>query len=140
MTRRLAFLALLLLAGCATQPDFDPIISLEVTEFTPASQPFGFVTTGYAGDWSAMEACSGLTGNLADVRFYVVTDPTVTTIITPWGQAGAVYLVGRHAVLFTRHTITDAGTVRHEMLHALLRRGGHPAVFDRCGVRLGALP
>ena len=86
--------ALAPLAACqATAPDFDPLATLDVVEFTPASQPFGYVTTGYAAAWSRMERCSGLTGDLAGVRFYVTTDPHVYPIPTPWGPAGAVYLV-----------------------------------------------
>lgn len=140
MTRRILVAALLLTLGaCATAPDFDPIASLDVVAFTPAEQPFGFVTTDYPSDWARMQACSGLTGDLAALRFYVLTDPTVTTIATPWGPAGAVYLPAQHAILLTQTTITDQGVVEHEMLHALRRRGGHPAVFDVCGVRAGAL-
>ena len=80
------------------------------------------------------EACSGRTGNLAAVQFYVV--PGVETFETRDGPQVGVW-IGEG----TSHRIVIAGNyqghemvVRHELLHTLLRQTGHPEEYfvSRC--------
>lgn len=80
--------------------------------------------------WSLVETCSGLSGDFSDVRWYLssgVADDGRT-------YSGAWVTDGNRIVLAAGHE-TDGGTVRHEMLHALVRRGGHPREYfvNRCG-------
>jgi len=79
-------------------------------------------------------SCSGLDGNLSTVQFYVV--PGVQTFSTDdgakvglWsreGKANRIVIAGN----YENHEMV----VRHEMLHALLQREGHPADYfvTRC--------
>lgn len=87
----------------------------------------------YARWWAQAEACSGLTGDLGAIAWYVV--PGADSVPLPdhrdvagyWNSADdRIVLAGRVA--------RDGGTVRHEMLHALLRVGGHPPAYfqGRC--------
>jgi hypothetical protein len=70
------------------------------------------------------EACSGVSGALGDVSFYRI--PHVDSfsrdgkaVLGYWTSAGNQIVLADGASL-------DGGNVRHEMLHALLRVGGHP--------------
>jgi hypothetical protein len=88
----------------------------------------------YAEWFERTEACAGLSGDFTAIEWYVV--PDVTTFETElgdkvglWEQTGGV----------TRITIAGAYTehemvVRHEMLHELLGREGHPQEYfvTRC--------
>jgi hypothetical protein len=88
----------------------------------------------YAEWFERTEACAGLSGDFTGIEWYVV--PDVTTFETElgdkvglWEQTGGV----------TRITIAGAYTehemvVRHEMLHELLGREGHPQEYfvTRC--------
>lgn len=80
--------------------------------------------------WSLVEDCSQLTGDFSDVRWYVSDG------VTEGGKrfSGAFVTDGNRIVLAAGHE-TDGGTVRHEMLHALVGKGGHPQEYfvDRCG-------
>lgn len=113
---------LVLLAGGCHEPFAPPL----AVSFDPPPV--------FASYWSDMERCSGLRGDLARVRWYVV-------------PAGELWLDGvrRSGVWAPPHSIyvTDvvvahldryAAQVAHEILHDLERSGGHPEVFDRCGV------
>lgn len=80
--------------------------------------------------WSLVEGCSGLRGDFSDVRWY--TSESLAT--DDGGHCGGWTPDGNRIVLALDH-VTDGGTVRHEMLHALLGRGGHPTEYfvSRCG-------
>lgn len=74
--------------------------------------------------WAMTEACSGVSAALGDVSFYRV--PHVDSfsrngksVLGYWTSAGNQIVLAEGASL-------DGGNVRHEMLHALLRVGGHP--------------
>ena len=78
----------------------------------------------YARWWRMTEACSGVSGTLADVSFYRVPHVDSFTrdgksVLGYWTSAGNQIVLAEGASL-------DGGNVRHEMLHALLRVGGHP--------------
>ena len=92
--------------------------------------------SAYALWWQVTEACSGLSGDLSAVRFYVV--PGVNTIADGADQSlGMWYSSGNRIVIAGAHQF-DARVVRHEMLHALIGPAageGHPNEYfvQRCG-------
>lgn len=75
--------------------------------------------------WNITRECSGLTGSLRDVSWYVV--PGATSIVSPDGDtvAGVWYSFPNRIVLAGDDQFRG-DLVRHEMLHALLRSGRHP--------------
>lgn len=95
----------------------------------------------YALWWQADEACSGLTGALDDVDWYVVPadsdggfwceDGPDHTCAGEWVAPHAIYLAGPNRTYPDGYAV-DEWTVRHEMLHDLVGRPGHPPVFDDC--------
>lgn len=77
----------------------------------------------YARWWAMTEACSGHLGNLAAVQWYRAPGPEFMHN----GQDVAGYWSsGGNRVVLAEEYIDRGATVRHEMLHALLRTGGHP--------------
>lgn len=90
----------------------------------------------YALWWKVTEACSGISGDFAAVRWYVV--PNVATIADGSDQSlGMWYAAGNRIVLAGRRAM-DGRVVRHEMLHALVgptSGEGHPNEYfvQRCG-------
>ncbi len=86
----------------------------------------------YAGWWALTETCTGVRGEMADVGFYVL--PGSETIAGSRGAIG-LYQEGRHRIVLTETHLRNGHLVRHEMIHALLRGGGHPrSLFqERCG-------
>lgn len=85
----------------------------------------------YDAWWRATEACAGVPGDLAAVRWYTTPGDSVrvgsTTFDAYWFAAG-------NTIVVARPYVRDGPVVRHEMLHALLRRGDHPAAYfqERC--------
>jgi hypothetical protein len=78
----------------------------------------------YSTWWQMTEACSAITGSLASVTWYqtsqVVHDTHSGDVIAGY------YLRGSNRIVLTTSVMTNGGIVRHEMLHALLQRAGHP--------------
>jgi hypothetical protein len=107
-------LLLTLLAACDKEP-LSPFPSNAVA-FTPPAR--------YAAWWQLTEACSGLTGNLAAVDWYVVPNTNEFTL-EGQGVNGAWYQDGNRIALGDSEML-DGTLVRHEMLHALLQSGAHP--------------
>jgi len=106
--RRAAWgIAPLLLFGCGFEPEGD----------VPMSPP-----ELYRSWWEKTESCSGLTGDFDRVRWYVVEgygfDCPSGRCAGRWQADGRIILAGD----WTGHEMV----VRHEMLHALIRRSGHP--------------
>lgn len=85
----------------------------------------------YDAWWRATEACADRQGDLATVRWFTTPGDSVrvgtATFDAYWFAAGNTIVVGRAYV-------RDGPVVRHEMLHALLGRGDHPAEYfqKRC--------
>jgi hypothetical protein len=78
----------------------------------------------YARWWAMTEACSGVTGDFNDISWFTVPgaasfDRDGTQVLGYWTNAGNQIVLAGNASL-------SGGNVRHEMLHALLRGGGHP--------------
>jgi hypothetical protein len=88
----------------------------------------------YQDWWARTEACSGRQGRLADVAWFVV--PDVTEFPTPDGAEVGRWTRGSNGtrIVIAEAYLDDELVVRHEMLHALMDRGDHPAAYfaDRC--------
>jgi hypothetical protein len=79
----------------------------------------------YAEWWGLTEACSGLTGDFSAVAWYRI--PNSETV--PFGEGGVVNGVWEgdgNRIILGGDDLDEGDLVRHEMLHALLQRGGHP--------------
>lgn len=85
----------------------------------------------YDAWWRVTEACADLQGDLTAVRWYTTPGDGLrvgaTTFDAYWFAAG-------NTIVVARPYVRDGPVVRHEMLHALLRRGDHPAAYfqGRC--------
>ncbi len=113
------------------------LVSCSATEPTP-TLPAGATPLAaparYADWFDATERCAGLQGTYQSIQWYVV--PGVTSFATSQGEKVGMWL--RHGA---GHVIVVAGAyqdhemvVRHEMLHSLLGRSGHPDGYfaERC--------
>ena len=105
---------------------------MPTTPLPPGAERFDPPTV-YAEWWNLTEACSGLTGDYASVTWYQV--PNADTI--PFGEGRFVngeWQGDGNRIILGGENLEDGDLVRHEMLHALLRQGGHPrAMFiGRC--------
>ena len=87
----------------------------------------------YSDWWRKTEECSGRKGDMSEVTFYAVDAPTGAiglngTVAHGWWvrQGNRIYLPA--------NALGEEWLVRHEMLHALLQRGSHPAgqFVDAC--------
>jgi hypothetical protein len=70
------------------------------------------------------EACSGMTGSLRGITWFRTGQalhafPSGDPLGGYWSPVG-------NRIVLTNALALDGGVVRHEMLHALLRKGGHP--------------
>ena len=78
----------------------------------------------YSTWWQMTQACSGLTGSLSAVTWYQTAEQVTDTHT---GDVIAGYWIpGSNQIVLNSLVVMDGGTVRHEMLHALRQRGGHP--------------
>lgn len=77
----------------------------------------------YSRWWVMTEACSGYTHDLAEVGWYKVPGPQFTHN----GQdVGGYYNLQNNQIVLAEDYVESGELVRHEMLHALLRKRGHP--------------
>jgi hypothetical protein len=127
---RLALAILALTGACVvlTEPAF-PVDAVRIS--APAR---------FAAWWKVTEACSGLTGDFASVGWYVVPSERVTVAGNQFD--GYTWTDGGARIVLARTMVTEGELVRHEMLHVLLQRGGHPAAFfrERCGDIVACVP
>jgi hypothetical protein len=88
----------------------------------------------YAQWWALTEQCSGRSGNLADVTWYRVRAGNEIPLGDGSWVNGTWEAAGNRIVL-AGDSQRFGNFVRHEMLHALLRTGGHPRTefIARCG-------
>jgi hypothetical protein len=100
--------ALVYLAGCG----FDPV----------GEQPM-IAPDVYRTWWDKTEACSGLTGDFDRVEWLVVPGPGFKCSS---GQC-AGHWESDHRIFLASDWQRNEMVVRHEMLHDLLRRSGHPS-------------
>jgi hypothetical protein len=108
--------AVLGLAACGGDGIVDPPLPSDAQQFSPPGV--------YSTWWNMTQACSGLTGSLAAVTWYktdeVVHDVNTGDVVLGYWSAAS------NRIVLTTASMLDGGTVRHEMLHALLRVRGHP--------------
>jgi hypothetical protein len=94
----------------------EPALPTDADQFSPPPV--------YSTWWQMTEACSGLTGSLSAVTWYQTNEVVHDT------QSGDViagyWLSGSNRIVLTSIVMMDGGIVRHEMLHALIQKRGHP--------------
>jgi len=108
------------------------------TGLEPSAPPDGAVPmtapTQFATWYSRTEACAQLTGSLEHIEWYVV--PNVATFETSIGEkVGLWERVGNVSrITIAGDYVGNEMVVRHEMLHDLLERTGHPPEYfvTRC--------
>ncbi len=102
----------------------------------PTAQLVATTPDIYREWWSRTEACSGRTGDFTKIEWYIV--PNVTTFNTDVGQKVGLWTHSNEGVriIIAGDYSNNELVVRHEMLHALLDREGHPREYfqDRCGL------
>jgi hypothetical protein len=109
-----------MLAACETLGPPEPL---------PAgAEPFA-APSDFGIWWARTEACSGRSGDMSGIEWYVVPGAhTVETSLGPkvgvWSHSAA----GMRIVLAGDYVGSEL-VVRHEMLHALLDREGHPSEY-----------
>lgn len=79
--------------------------------------------------WAATESCSGINGNFDAIMWFMV--PDAQTIDTPEGPKVGLWSHSSRGVriVLAGNYVDNELVVRHEMLHALLDRSGHPADY-----------
>ena len=81
----------------------------------------------YTQWWSAVEQCSGLTGSLSAVTFYVVPGNSVNDGRD--GDVSGYWSKASNRIVLAGAYTNNGPLVRHEMLHALIQGVGHPALY-----------
>ncbi len=94
----------------------------------------------YQDWWDKTVACSGKQGQMTDVTFYAVDAPR-GGIELAGETAHAWWVREGNRIYLPASALGEEWLVRHEMLHALLQRGSHPAeVFvEACHVASAAV-
>jgi hypothetical protein len=94
------------------------------------------VPAEYQTWWAATEACSGLSGQLNRIEWFVV--PDAHTFDTPEGAKVGLWTHSSAGVriIIAGDYADNELVVRHEMLHALLDREGHPQEYFQARCQL----
>lgn len=121
-----SILGVMALSGCAALTPSQAVLPAGAVPVT--------VSATYREWFARTEACSGRTGNLATVQFYVV--PGVETFETRDGPQVGVWIGegASHRIVIAGNYQGNEMVVRHELLHTLLRQTGHPEEYfvNRC--------
>jgi hypothetical protein len=101
-------------------------------ELPDGAVPLVPIPAEYALWWSVAERCSGVRGDFRAVRWYVVPDART---IPGTDEAIGSYIESGRRIVLAKGQERNGFLVRHEMLHALWRRGGHPRrlFLEQCG-------
>lgn len=85
----------------------------------------------YALWWQMVESCSGQSSEMSSFHWYRV--PGYSFRVAGL-EAGGVFMQFGNRIVIAETSAYDGRLVRHEMLHALLHRGGHPREYflERC--------
>lgn len=102
----------------------DPPLPANATAFVPPPV--------YARWWALTTTCSGISGSLDKVSWYVV--PGVTQFQLKKETVSAYWTEASNSIVVADSSVLDGSVVRHEMLHSLVRTRGHPrsAFLDHC--------
>ena len=93
--------------------------SCEITAPLPAgAEPFAPLAH-YGRWWAMIEECSGRTRPMADIKWFVAPGASFNS---PSGSASGMYTNSSNRIIIAEASLRDGRVVRHEMLHALLRR------------------
>lgn len=114
------------------------LVAASCTGLEPSALPDGAVPmtapVAYSEWYARTEACAELRGTLEGIEWYVV--PDVATFETSIGEkVGLWERVGNVSrITIAGNYVENEMVVRHEMLHDLLERSGHPTEYfvDRC--------
>ena len=113
----------LILAACAE----GPTLPAAAVRFDPPER--------FQVLWAETESCAGKQRPFAAVRWYQVPDAWEVTTYDGRRVAGFYDLRSDRVVIAGAYMTSDP-LIRHEALHAILDRPGHPVEFDRCNLRL----
>ena len=100
----------------------------------PEGARFRAIPGMYSVWWQQVEQCAGQKQDFAKVSWYYVPGTGFFDYGSSEGLSG-IWLPGRNAITIAEFALDDALIVRHEELHAILRRSDHPAQFfvEKCG-------
>jgi hypothetical protein len=103
----------------------DPTLPASARQFSPPAV--------YSRWWTMTEACSGISGSLSSVSWFEI--PGEATFPFNGDLVNGYWSGGSNRIVLGEDAVLDGGTVRHEMLHALVRTSGHRRVdfLDACG-------
>jgi hypothetical protein len=126
MRHRLPTLAILVFGGCSSLAPTDEALPRGAL---PLAAPATYRTW-----FERTEACSDLRGRFEQIHWYVV--PEVETFATAAGPKVGMWekSAGTARIIVAGRYVDHEMVVRHEMLHHLLDREGHPAEYfvQRC--------
>jgi hypothetical protein len=94
----------------------DPMFPSDAEQFSPPAV--------YSTWWNMTQACSGLTGSLGNVTWFKTNQALRNS--SSGESIGGYWNSFSNRIVLTTDAMLDGGSVRHEMLHSLLRKGGHP--------------
>lgn len=116
LAMQLTGLAALSLAVVVCTNVTEPVLPKDAQQFSPPPV--------YSTWWNMTQACSRLTGSLSAVTWYTTAD--VVHDISSGDVIAGYWVPGSNRVVLNNAVMMDGGIVRHEMLHALIKHGGHP--------------
>lgn len=88
----------------------------------------------YTNWWAEISKCAGLSGDFTRIRWFEVQADDPEYFPCPVGSCQG-WWSANHDIFLARASVKTKWIVQHEMLHDLIGVGGHPPVFERCGVR-----
>jgi hypothetical protein len=84
-------------------------------------------STQYIGWWNELEACSGLSGDVHSVAFYV--EPNASTIQVGSENYWGYWIKSGNRIVLAGTWATNEKLVKHEEMHALLQSPLHPPAY-----------
>jgi len=114
------FLLALLLAGCHNPlAPWQEIDLSKAVKIDPSAQ--------YISWWDELEACSGLSGDVHAVAFYVVPNDTIIQVGNEsyWGY----WIKSGNKIVLAEKWAASEKLVKHEEMHALLQSPLHPQAY-----------